>query len=168
VQPLLGLLRALDRAGVRVVVVGGVAVVLQGHARLTADLDLVVDLAPDNVRATLAVLTEQGLAPRLPVPVAQFADADTRLRWVRERNLTVFSLHDPTDPRRAVDLFAEPPLPFEELWAAADVLRIDDVTVRVASVDHLIAMKELAGRAQDLADIEALRSLRDHRRPDEQ
>lgn len=34
--------RALDTSGARFVVVGGVAVVLQGHARLTADLDLVV------------------------------------------------------------------------------------------------------------------------------
>ena len=33
---------ALERAGSRYVVVGGVAVVLQGHARFTADLDLVI------------------------------------------------------------------------------------------------------------------------------
>jgi hypothetical protein len=38
---------ALHRAGVRFVVVGGVAVVLQGHIRTTVDLDLVVDLAAD-------------------------------------------------------------------------------------------------------------------------
>jgi hypothetical protein len=33
---------ALGQAGVRYVVVGGVAVVLHGHPRLTADRDLVV------------------------------------------------------------------------------------------------------------------------------
>lgn len=40
-------LAALDAAEVRYVVVGGVAVVLHGHPRLTADLDLVIDLAAE-------------------------------------------------------------------------------------------------------------------------
>jgi len=45
---------ALNGARVRYVVVGGVAVVLHGHARLTTDLDLVVDLAagPRGRRST--------------------------------------------------------------------------------------------------------------------
>jgi len=37
---------------------------------------------------------------------------------------------------------------------------VQDVPVRVASVEHLIAMKTEAGRPQDLADIAALRALR--------
>jgi hypothetical protein len=37
---------ALNNAEVRYVVVGGLATVLHGYARLTADIDLVVDLAP--------------------------------------------------------------------------------------------------------------------------
>ena len=37
---------ALDEAGARYVVVGGLAVVLHGYARLTSDIDLVVDLRP--------------------------------------------------------------------------------------------------------------------------
>jgi len=36
-------LAALDANGVRSVVVGGVATVLHGHARLTADLDLDIE-----------------------------------------------------------------------------------------------------------------------------
>ena len=41
---------ALNRAQVRYVVVGGFATVLHGHARLTADIDLVIDLSPDTSR----------------------------------------------------------------------------------------------------------------------
>ena len=84
---ILDLLAALDRAEVDTVVVGGVAVVLRGHARMTVDLDLALDLAPGNVLAVLDVLTNAGLVPRLPVPAAQFADADVRRSWVEERNL---------------------------------------------------------------------------------
>jgi hypothetical protein len=168
VRPLLDLLTALHAAEVRAVVVGGVAVVLHGHPRLTADLDLVLDLTRENVNTALAVLREQGLVPRLPVPAQQFADPEIRNRWRRERHLTVFSLHDPADPRREVDLFAEAPLPFEELWEASKVVIVADVPVRVASIDHLIAMKQDAGRPQDLADIAALEALVGDTEADEQ
>jgi hypothetical protein len=43
-------LDALNRAQARYLVVGGVAVVLHGYLRTTADLDLVLHLTPDNVR----------------------------------------------------------------------------------------------------------------------
>lgn len=109
-RPLLDILRALHQADVRAVVVGGVAVVLHGHPRLTADLDLVLDMTSDNIGAALSVLEAQGLVPRLPVAPEQFADPGTRERWRRERNLTVFSMHDPADPRREVDLFAAVPV----------------------------------------------------------
>jgi len=41
---------ALNSAQVRYIVVGGVATVLHGFARLTADLDLIVDLQPVEAR----------------------------------------------------------------------------------------------------------------------
>lgn len=162
-RPLLDVLRALHAADVRAIVVGGVAVVLHGHPRMTVDLDLVLDLEQGNVEMALSALGEQGLVPRLPVRAEEFADPDTRRRWQEERGLTVFSLHDPDDPRREVALFAAAPVPFEELWADSQVTVIEDVPIRVASIDHLIAMKREAGRPQDLADIVALERLREGR-----
>lgn len=40
----------------------------------------------------------------------------------------------------------------------ASVVSIAGLTVRVASVEHLIAMKKIAGRPQDITDIERLQS----------
>lgn len=142
---LLDLLRALDLAGVRAIVVGGVAVVLHGHPRLTVDLDLVLDLSDENVAKALSVFSAQGLVPRLPVPAEQFADAATRDHWRRERELVVFSLHDPANPLREVDLFAHPPVPFEELWAASSVITVDGVPVRVAAIEHVEFIAAIAG-----------------------
>ncbi|MGI8875768.1 MAG: DUF6036 family nucleotidyltransferase [Egibacteraceae bacterium] len=159
-HPLLDIVAALEAAEVRAVVVGGVAVVLHGHVRMTADLDLVLDLQRDNVLAALGVLQDQGLRPRLPVPPEQFAEPDIRKRWVRTQQLTVFSLHDPNDPRREVDLFAESPVPFDDLWRDSTLRRLGSTDVRIASIEHLLHMKRVVGRPKDLEDIAALEEIR--------
>jgi len=152
-------LAALGAADVRFVVVGGVAVVLHGHPRMTADLDLVIDLATEPAGRAIAALVELGLEPRLPVDPQTFADPDVRRAWADERNLTVFTMLDPRDPLLEVDLFAEDPLPFDELWEQATVVQLEGQAIRIACIDHLIAMKKAVGRPQDLADIAALEAL---------
>lgn len=147
---------ALNDAGVDYVVVGGVAVVLQGHARLTVDLDLIVDLAAEPASRAIDVLLGLGFLPRLPVDAHDFADQAVRLQWVRERNLQVFSLYHPDDPLQEVDLFASHPIPFDELAAAADVVDLGGVRVPVAAIPHLVALKRAAGRPRDLEDVDAL------------
>lgn len=156
------LLAALLGAGVRFVVVGGVAVVLHGHARLTADLDVIVDLDAENVLRALEVLASEGLRPRLPVDAADFADAERRQEWVRDRGLTVFTLADPDDPLRAVDVFADPPEEFDTLAQRAKQITVGSLTIPVASIPDLIRMKERSGRPLDRADIDALQALRDY------
>ena len=76
-----------------------------------------------------------------------------------ERNLQVFSLYDPVDPFREVDVFAVEPRPFEELVAASSLLEVGGAAVRVASLEHLVEMKQAAGRPQDVEDVRALRRL---------
>jgi hypothetical protein len=150
---------ALNGAQVRYVVVGGLATVLHGFARLTADVDLVVDLAPDAAARAIDALVAQGFRPRVPVDAREFADASVRRRWIEEKGMQVFTLIDPANPMRSVDLFVDEPVPFEQLWARADVVELASVTVRVAAIADLIQMKRRAARAQDLIDIEALQRI---------
>ncbi len=156
-----GVFRALNTSGVRYLVAGGVAVVLHGYVRLTADLDLVVDLAEEQAAAAIRALTGLGLKPRLPVDPLLFADPEQRAAWVRDRGMTVFTLFDPANPLLVVDLFAEPPADFDELWDRAVDVELDTATVKVVSVDDLLAMKRSAGRPQDLLDIAELERIRD-------
>ncbi len=151
----------LNQGGVRYIVVGGVAVVLHGYPRMTADIDLVVDLEPEAALQTIRVLTEIGLRPRVPVNAEDFADAKKRLDWIDQRGMTVFNMTDPNDPLRSVDLFVQSPMPFDELWSRSVVIALPSSEVRIASIDDLIAMKKVAGRTEDLADIQALEALRD-------
>ncbi len=159
------LFEALNHAGVRYVVVGGVATVLHGFARLTADVDLVVDLAPSEARKAIEALVGLGLRPRPPVDPAAFADSDVRESWIRDKGMRVFSLWDPSRPMREVDLFVEHPIEFEGLFARAETVTLDTTTVRVACIPDLIALKRLANRPQDLADIEALEAILQTKKP---
>ncbi len=56
----------LNTAGIRYVVVGGLATVLHGYARLTVDIDLMVDLAPEQAEKVISTLTTLGLCRNCP------------------------------------------------------------------------------------------------------
>jgi hypothetical protein len=150
---------ALNRADVRYVVVGGVAVVLHGFARLTGDVDLALDLAPREARKAVDALVGFGLRPRLPVDPLGFADPAVREAWVREKGMRVFTFLDPANPMLLVDCFADDELPFEGLWRRATLVSLRSTTVRVASIPDLIELKRRAGRPQDRLDIAALEDI---------
>ena len=152
---------ALNNNDVRYVVVGGVATVLHGYPRLTADVDLIVDLDPAAALNAMRALSALGLRPRAPVPIEAFADSEIRESWIREKGMRVFSLWDPSTPLREVDVFVETPVPFLDLWSRSEVVNLHSTWVRVASIPDLIFLKSLAGRPEDLQDIEALRAIQE-------
>lgn len=150
---------ALQSAEVRYLVVGGVAVVLHGHPRFTADLDLVVALEPANALAALTAVAKLGYRPRAPVSAVQFADAATRQSWIQEQGLTVFSMWSPAHPATDIDLFVKEPFPFDEAYARGLRVRLGHTEVTVAAIADLIALKRAAGRPKDAEDIRALQAL---------
>ena len=119
----IGLFTLLAAARIRFVVVGGLALLLHGLDRLTADVDLAIDLSTDAALEAVRTLTQGGYRALAPV-----------------------------------DVMLAPVVSFDELWADAALTSIGGVEVRIASVQHLITMKEAAGRPQDLADLERLRA----------
>jgi len=155
--PLSEIFRALDDADVRYLVVGGVAVVLHGHPRFTADLDLVLDLTPTNASAAIETLQSLDYRPRAPVPAEDFANEEVRRKWRDEKELTVFSLWSPSYPGTEVDLFVEEPFDFEEAWSRRlDAVLDDGTTVHVVGMEDLRSLKQTTGRPKDLDDIEKL------------
>lgn len=152
--------KLLNDAKVRYVVVGGIATILHGYVRATADVDLVIDLHTGEVEKTIRALTAHGFTPQAPVDPMLFADAAQRARWIEEKSMEVFSLSHPDNPGLTVDLFARHPIPFETLWSRSVRMNLGDIEVRVASIDDLIALKRLGGRSQDLADIEQLAKIK--------
>lgn len=158
-HPIEQVLTALNAAGVRYLVVGGVAVVLHGHLRTTADLDLVVSLDPANARRAVEAVGALGYRPRAPVPAVRFADAAERAAWISEKGLTVFSLWSERTPTLELDLFVREPFDFEQAWARRVTVPLDTTTATVVSLEDLLALKREAKRPQDLADVEALEAI---------
>jgi hypothetical protein len=155
----IGLFTVLAGANVRFVVVGGLALLLHGLDRLTADVDVVIDLSTDAAQAAVRALIKAGYRALAPVDPLALGDPAQRRDWQTARGMQVFSFWDSTNARPTVDVMLDPPVSFEDLWIDAQVVQIGGTEVRIASVRHLIRMKEAAGRPQDLADLERLRAL---------
>lgn len=157
--------RALQEHRVRYLIVGGLAVVAHGYGRFTADVDLVLDMEPDNLQRALAAFSGMGYRPKVPVPLAHFADPAMRESWIRDKNMKVFSLWNPDDLRTEVDLFVASPFDFERAYAAAERQKVGpDVEATFVGLEELLALKAAAGRAIDMDDIEKLRGVADDRR----
>ncbi len=151
--------RSLQKNNIRYAVAGGVALVLHGVVRFTADLDLIVDLEPENLRRFVQAMTELGYRPRNPVKADEFLDPAVRAGWKRDNNMEVFSFVDPAQPINLIDVFIEEKIPFREVFQEIAQMGAKGITIPVVSLRHLKMLKQAAGRPQDLADIAAIDAL---------
>ncbi|MCC6474898.1 MAG: hypothetical protein IT514_14275 [Burkholderiales bacterium] len=155
----------LESAGVRYLVAGGLAVIAHGYLRFTRDVDLVVQLVPGNVEAAFDTLHSLGYRPTVPVTGRQFADPKQREGWIRDKGMQVLPLWSDRHRETPVDIFVTEPFAFDEEYARALVKPLHGSTpVRFVSIRTLIRMKQVAGRAQDIIDVDQLRlALKDAR-----
>lgn len=86
------ILRALNEADARYLIVGGLAVVAHGYVRYTADIDIVLNLERENVIRAMNALEAIGYRPLLPVKGSDFADENLRRSWIEEKNMLVFQV----------------------------------------------------------------------------
>jgi len=154
------IISALNEAGVRYLVAGGLAVNAHGYLRFTKDADFVIELIPDNIKRVFTALEPLGYKPLAPVTAEQFADRSNREDWIRNNNMQVLQLWSDRHRETSIDIFVQEPFPFAEEYAKALIKPLyGTVEVRFVSIPTLIRMKEAAGREQDRIDIEHLRIL---------
>jgi predicted nucleotidyltransferase len=135
----------LDAIGARWAVIGGLAVAFRAEPRFTKDVDVAVAVADDSeaedivnrlqIRGyALASLVEQDYVNRLATA-----------RLIRPQPGTSSAFIDLLFANSGIE---------EEIVGRADLLEVlPDVFMPVASIGHLIALKVLAGRHQDLTDL---------------
>jgi hypothetical protein len=149
---------ALEKAGVRYIVAGGLAVNAHGYLRFTKDVDIVVQLVPENIVRAFSALTAIGYRPSVPIVASQFSDKDTRATWIRDKNMQVLQFWSDEHLETPIDMFVTEPFEFDQEYSRALVKPLyGNIDVRFVSMPTLIRMKETAGRSQDLVDIENLK-----------
>lgn len=150
VLDLAGLLRALVEGDVRFVVIGGIAVAAHAAIRATEDVDIVPDASRENIERLLEILSS--LEAHLLLNPERSIDDEVRAGLHSGRNVTVTTRLGDLD---VVQHLPGVP-PFAALDADAVPVQLFDVTFRVCSREHLIAMKQARRSSLDLADLERL------------
>ncbi|NEO37535.1 MAG: hypothetical protein F6J90_14850 [Moorea sp. SIOASIH] len=127
---------------VKYLVIGGYAVAVHGHPRYTKDIDIWIEMSPENAQKMMVALTQFGFGS-LGLAAEDFQTPDQ-----------IIQLGYP--PNR-IDLITTPDgIDFETCYQAKIEVIIDDISVNFIDLDNLIKNKQASGRLQDLADVENL------------
>ena len=151
------IIAALVAAGVRFVVVGGVAATLHGSARLTNDIDLCYDPAPDNLEALVRLLRGWHAYLREVEPGLPFT-LDVRALRTTPIMTLVTDLGNLDLLDRVLGLGG-----YAEVLAASERVQLERIEFRALTLPALIAAKKATGRPKDrehVIELEVLLALR--------
>lgn len=141
------ILAALDREGVRYVLIGSMAMAAQGLIRATRDIDFFVSPDPDNVE-------------RLRRALKSVFDGDVNIDQITAADLGGdYPAIEYTPPHGfySIDILARLGEAFRYEDLEWEELRVDGIPVRVATPRMLYRMKKDTLRPLDKLDAEALR-----------
>ena len=134
----------LNENSVRYLVVGGYAVAFHGHPRYTKDLDVWVELSPDNANKIIAALNKFGFGS-LGLKPEDFLEMDQ-----------IVQLGYP--PNRIDILTTLKDMKFEDCYKKKVEVEIQGLHIDFIDIENLKKNKRATGRPQDLADAENLES----------
>jgi hypothetical protein len=142
------LLVLLADADVRFVLVGGLAVSMQGYVRFTEDVDMLIDSEAENITNLLDTLANYGEGFARELTPEDFTDEEGAIRIVEETE------------QCQIDIFTRMSgLRYRDLASQADTFKIANRTILCASKPSLIALKDTSHREKDKLDAQALKEL---------
>jgi hypothetical protein len=135
---------ALNNNEVEYILVGGYAVILHGHARVTGDLDIWVNQTAENYTKLVAAFKE------FRMPLFDM----TAENFLNRKDFDVFSFgRSPV----AIDIMtALNDFKFDECFAMASWFEDEGLKVRVIHINQLKEAKRMAGRPKDFNDLSHL------------
>jgi hypothetical protein len=136
------LLQIFAKHGVHYLVVGGYAAMQYSQPRHTKDLDLWLEASQENAARVMRSFHEFGL-PLINVTPEDFAQES--LQYMIGRAPVLFDF-----------LTSLPGLHFASCWEDRMIDESEGFPISYLSKDHLIQAKKLAGRPQDVSDLEEI------------
>src|SRR5947207_9099126 len=137
------LLKSLNSAGAKYLVLGGYAVIFYGYQRVTKDLDLWISTDAANAQKVAQTLQE----------FAGFNQQQANPSMFRTKG-KVFVVG--REPVRVDILTNASALDFDDCYARRHVVEWDGIKVPLISFEDLQANKRASGRAKALADLQTL------------
>lgn len=153
--------RELNKAKIKYLVVGGVAVNLYGYVRMTGDLDLLILLNKENISKMDTLMKKMKYSERLPVSVLSLGDEKQVKKWLKEKNMMAYTFNPPPNQLLQIDIIIEESLKFAAFDKNKTIKRMGRVNIPVVGIQDIITMKKRAKRTKDLVDIEVLKHLAD-------
>ena len=141
------MISCLQDEGVEFMLVGGYAVALYGWPRMTYDIDFWIWANEENVAKVMRALKKFG------APLMNLSEEDFHQPGM------VFQIG--TAPQRIDLLSAVDGVKYEDAVKRAREMEVDELKLKVISIDDLILNKKASGRTKDLADAEALEKLKE-------
>lgn len=132
---------ALNRAGAKYLLIGGLASILHGVPRTTIDIDLAVATPTKNLQVVITTLT--GLGLRCDTEHVDDILAQGGITFRNDREVDVL-----TSLPRGVE--------FGQLWSRRDKVSYHGVTIPVISRGDQVRLLRRVGRKKDLEDVDLL------------
>ena len=143
-------IECLNKNEVRFVLIGGYAVVLNGHSRSTGDLDIFIESTEENAEKVLKAIDDFGFGS---------------IGFTKEDLLYKDGVVQMGTPTIRSDILSNVDgITFEETFASAKDHVEENVSMKVIHINHLIASKLAVGRKKDIADVEALQKILNKRK----
>ena len=152
-----GIFTALADAGVRYVLIGGLAGVVHGSSAMTNDADIVPASDADNLKRLSAALVD------LRARIRSLEEPDGLALDPYPELLASMAMLNMTTRCGDVDLAFSPAgvETYAALEAASVTFELGGQLVQVAALEDIIRSKEVADRPKDHATLPILRALRD-------
>lgn len=139
------LLATLVEAGVDFVTVGGLACAMNGHVRMTEDVDILVRREDRNLNLLLATLTGFGEGYARELSLEDFSDEEGAVRVIEEFPIDIFvRMNGHT---------------YESLQSNIEHLPLNDVSLPYLDIAGLLLLKKDSLREKDQIDVLALSRL---------
>lgn len=137
------LLESLARAEVKFIVVGGIAVALNGFVRTTDDVDILIERSPQNIQRLLAALDSFGEGHARELSLEDFDESEGAIRVIEDFPLDIFTVMRGQS--------------YPDLVPYLRQTKINDAQIDFLNADGLIRLKADSAREKDQIDIAALR-----------
>ena len=133
-------IRALNKAEVRYILVGGYSVILHGYSRTTGDMDVWIEKTPDNYDRLVDAF-HMFKMPLFDMTKDRFLSSE-------------FDVFSYGRPPVSIDIMTHVKgLKFKEAFESAEIFEINQTKIRALHLNHLRKAKRASNRPKDQDDL---------------